>query len=217
MGCTPSSHDSNPSESTVCGLEACLHFESQTANQHFYTIRRYTQKSPYLNSTAFQDAAKSMKIRVSNVPACPKLEEFYSSLKNPEVKGRDLTVLAVLLSSGSERDKAQILFEAYKTGFERTLSKATIEEMVSDLVEMSTARLEVLVPSGKAEVTEYLEALAKVKSEVQREWVEAVVRGKTEVSQEELEQELRGREAQALLSSQKVRKVMYSRLPAKPA
>lgn len=220
MGCATSGPELNPSESALCGLEASLHFEERTINQHFFTLRRYSQSSPFLNNTAFAEAAKAMKIHTTNSPSSPKTEEFYASLRSPEIKAKDLVVLAVLLAPGSESEKAEVLFEAYDNSYAKVISKTTIEEMVTDLIDMSVTRIQVLVDGlshNKPDVENYLATLRNQKQASITKLTQAIVGEKPQITATEFISAFEKLECQALLSSQKVRKLLYSKLPSKPA
>lgn len=219
MGCTASGPELNPAEAALSGLEASLHFEAFTANQHFFILRRYSQSSAFLNSAAFEEAAKAMKIRTSNSLASPKTEEFYQSLRDPEVKARDLAVLAVLLAPGSDNEKAEILFEAYDNTYSKLLPRTSIQEMVQNLLEMSTNRIQILVEGlsqDKSKVLDYLSALRDQKMTTISMLVQAILGEKTQIAASEFVLAFEKADCQALLSSQKVRRLLYSRLAVKP-
>ena len=220
MGCTASEPEPNPAESALCGLEACLHFEELTVNQHFFALRRYYQTSPFLNNTAFAEAAKSMKIHTTNSPASPKTEEFYASLRSPEIKAKDLVVLAVLLAPGSENEKAEVLFEAYDNSNAKVISKATVEEMVTDLIDMSVTHIQVLadgLSQNKPDVEGYLGTLRNQKQASIEKLMQAIIGEKAQITTAEFLSAFEKLDCQALLSSQKVRRLLYSKLPSKPA
>jgi len=219
MGCTASGPDLNPAEAALSGLEHSLHFDSFTVNQHFFILRRYSQSSAFLNAVAFEEAAKAMKIRTTNSLTSPNTEEFYASLRSPEIKARDLAVLAVLLAPGSDNEKAEVLFEAYDSTYSKLLPRASIEEMVKDLIDMSVIRIQVLVEGlaeDKNKVQDYLSALREQKVASVPQLVHAVVGEKTQIAVSEFMSAFGKPDCQALLSSQKVRRLLYSRLAVKP-
>ena len=222
MGCSSSRPDSHPCEGSLTSIESTLLFGSRSVTQHYYALRRYSQSSPFLNDTAFRSAAQTMQIQITDSPANQRIAAFYAGLKSPQglIRARDIAVLAVLLSDSSDEDKASVLFEAYDESYAKQLSKDTVQEMVTDLVTLSTEKISVMVDGkteDKAAIDAYFGQIKGQRDSGISAFTQLIMDGKPHITSAEFQQSLLRPSVQPILSSNGVRRLLHSRMTTKPA
>lgn len=211
MGCDQCRERCPDEELLLRERQALLRFNLVKAKTLYETFTLLS-RSGVLNAKAFEDAVSQLRLCTSS-PAQPGLlEQFYSSLQeNDGVPMRTLQLLAVLLGSSLPFERATLLFQIYDSDYTLQLSRATVQQLVSEVTHLAVDLVGQLA-SGEQQVNmqRYFADLKAAKEEYSQARIVDIVGEKTSVSREEFIGRFSGNSAcQSLLQAQTLRVALF--------
>lgn len=192
MGCHESRKNYSQEEIALMSEELMLNFHSNSPHKA-YCVFKTKSRNGYLNDVGFAEAAEALNLTIKNVGTSLMVEEFFRQLRG--AKGYSevtLSVLSVLLGTGSEKEKAETLFNIYDETYSLTLPRAQVQRMVSDFLDLSIDQLGILVTndqshaSGTLRNREYLKGLRSVKNQFQEMLIRDMLQGRESISRDSL-------------------------------
>lgn len=169
MGCTGSREGHIDEEDKLCRWENELRFQDFSTLQGHYAISRFTNSNS-INSISFQQIAEILSLRVKNTHKNPAVEGYFNSFKREDgsYNAHDFKVINVMLSTGVALEKAPVLFEVFDEGFEYSLSRVTIQQMIKEVIYNTTVRAIEAVPASERPVIEaYLQRIRENEGEAE--------------------------------------------------
>jgi Ca2+-binding EF-hand superfamily protein len=158
MGCSES-RGTRPEEAYLIRAQHTLGFGSHRAAFIDQVIRKYST-GQVVNDSHLQSICRTLDIHTTNYDLNSSITTAFSTLRNPEgLKLKPLLVLGILCGTGSNQEKAQLLFEVYDEENERQLSSQRLNSLISDLLFVVVNCLGSL--SGEITVQSYISGLHK--------------------------------------------------------
>jgi hypothetical protein len=225
MGCA-CAHDSKISrdalgEEEVANFESALVFASLPATKTATEVLVFSHAF-WMNGKQIRDLLKALGTdgRFMEEEEAPKHRLFQLFRDRKKYNARKITLLGVMLGSGSAARKAEILFGLYRVDEDQCdLTAAQVFQLVQDACEVALlalpeyARLELELLediSGLAKLTRYAEKLtARLPATVER-LAEALLQKSDQVSEVHLKARVAGSEAKVLCSAAELRLLSIS-------
>lgn len=225
MGCA-CAHDSKLSrdalgEEEVANFESSLIFAALPATKTATEVLVFSHAF-WMNGRQIRDLLKALGTdsRFLDEEGTPKHRFFELFRDRKKYNARKITLLGVMLGSGSAARKAEILFGLYRTDEEQCdLTSAQVFQLSQDACEVAllalpqyaTLELELMDDgSGLAKLTRYAEKLtASLPATVER-LAEALLQKSDIVSEVHLKARVAGSEAKALCSATELRLLSLS-------
>lgn len=164
-------------ERIVMERERLLPFSKATAKKVDGVIRKYTKKGK-LSRQEFLRAQAELELDLLKHLEDPESDiyKFFSSMKEGQLfNGRSLALCGILVGGGSEREKAEVLFEHFDKDAGGSLDRKEIHHMLTEIIQMSVDYLTLLAVSENQQANtldeEQLEAFQNKLNETQESLV----------------------------------------------
>ncbi|CAG9327126.1 unnamed protein product [Blepharisma stoltei] len=154
MGCQGSRAELSDEERVLLCQEAQLNYAHNNCKTVDFCKHKYSAAFE-INAEQWRDIVSYLSLNVESTAQNPKAADFFTSLKNKDGKFplRIMLVLGAMLSQGSARDKAKLLFETRDPMDTKELHRAEIHALVAEMVDIAINKLTLLHGPG-ATVTE---------------------------------------------------------------
>lgn len=167
------SRELSKEERIVMEREKLLPFSKVQSKKVNEVIHKYTKKGK-LSRQEFMRAQADLELDLIKHLEDPESDiyKFFSSMKDGQLfNGRSLALCGILVGTGSEKEKAEVLFEHFDKDAGGSLDRKEIHHMLTEIIQMSVDYLPLLAVSETAQENtldeEQLEAFQNKLNETQ--------------------------------------------------
>ncbi|CAG9330999.1 unnamed protein product [Blepharisma stoltei] len=146
MGCASSREKLSVEEIAIIQMEEQLEFFKNTVRDVDMCFKKNSDLE-HASPAQWESISIILGIKIKNTYQCPKAETLYQhyTLEDGRIIVRPLLILGIMLSSGTARRKARLIFELYDRNNTKVLPKSEIHEIIRLILDLSLIRLPELV------------------------------------------------------------------------
>jgi len=184
MGCASTRQELSCEEQSILQQQDQLEFFKNSCKLIDFALRKYSYNG-YINEHQWTDAGSLLEIKTISTPQCPKCSEFYNLFKDEgKLRFKEILVLGTLLSSGTPKQKAKLLFELEDPEDLGELSSSQVLDLIHLIVDISAQKIPSLVsdkispPASEKAVQKYSQQLKEYAEQVTPNLLEIFMGGK---------------------------------------
>lgn len=222
MGCTDSRAGKLDEEKVISTREQILGFSKHNCRKADLVFRKFAYNEAF-NENQWSEVCASMKL--ANEDPYGVIRNFYKQFeRNGKYDLKFLLVLSILLTRGTEVEKAKLLFEIYDCDCTLTMDRNEITTMISDIIHISVDKLPILSlddPSLGEEVTKLTTYILKLKyrhKDAVSKLTTEIMNGLSTLRQDVFIEALKSPDLKCILTSTGMREYLnsYYTTPSKP-
>ncbi|OMJ82385.1 hypothetical protein SteCoe_16922 [Stentor coeruleus] len=212
MGCMETHLDCPVEELELIKKEMKLPYDIESPSKIDIVHRKYS-----LGGKINQDQWEQIKSALNFPNDLSFSESFYNSFcENGEYSLRGLVLLGILLSYGNFTDKALLIFEIMDLEYQNILTKADLESLVSELIDISVNKISLLVEQD-AKVQKYIRSLKSVEERGKKVILRRFCKGSMiKITRDEFVERFYKSKCVGLLTTRGIRKLLYGLLYENP-
>lgn len=142
MGCTDSRTDKLDEEKVITSHEHLLGFSKHTSRNTDLVFRKFAYNEAF-NENQWSEVCYKLKLATSDLHGT--ITKFYKQFeRNGKYDMKPLLLLSIMLTRGTEVEKAKLLFEIYDYDCTLSLERNEVSAMISDMINVAVDKTSIL-------------------------------------------------------------------------
>ena len=142
MGCTDSRTEKLDEEKVINSHEQLLGFSKHTSRKADLLLRKFAYNDTF-NQNQWSEVCSNLGLATSDIDGT--ITKFYKQFeRNGKYDLKPLILLSIMLTRGTDVEKAKLLFEIYDVDCNLDLERSEISTMISDMIDIAVDKTSVL-------------------------------------------------------------------------
>ena len=142
MGCTDSRTEKLDEEKVINSHEQLLGFSKYTSRKVDLVFRKFAYNETF-NENQWSEVCSNLRLATSDIHGT--ITKFYKQFeRNGKYDLKPLLLLSIMLTRGTEVEKAKLLFEIYDYDCTLDLERSEVSTMISDMINIAVDKTSIL-------------------------------------------------------------------------